>query len=294
MAVVDVGNMTATWTDPFGVEWPLTDDSPDGVGFFTTTGPAGWHATTYEIVTDPVPRGGESVRFIRAQPCRIVWPLYVGGDTHLQWLQRHRQIRKAFLSTLHRGIPGTLKISRPDDTAREIDCFYESGFEGQAGEGRLFSKDAITLYAPDGYWRDLNVISISRSYVPGVNFLSPFPQVSDSLTLGETTLNNPGDVDAWPFWTITGPMTALTATNITTGQEFTLTYALNPGEQITIATQQPAVRGPSGQNLTYALDWPDAFLWSMSPGDNDVIMNVSGGASGTTLVLAFRPRYEGA
>lgn len=293
MTVVDVGNMTATWTDPTGTDWPLTDTSPE-VGYFTTGGPAGWHATTYEIVTDPVPRGGESVRFIRSQPARIVWPLYIGGDTHLEWLQRHRALRKAFISTLHRGIPGTLTISRPDSSARSIDCFYESGFEGQAGEGRLFSKDAITLYCPDGYWSDQTVQSVTLSYVPGVDFQNPFPTVSAGLSLGASTLHNPGDVDAWPFWTINGPMTALTATNVTTGQEFTLTYALNAGEQITVTTLQPTVRGPSGQNLTYALDWPNAYLWPLIPGDNNVIMNVSGGQSGTSLTLAFRPRYEGA
>ncbi len=293
MAIVDVGNMTATWTDPDGTEWPLTDTSPD-VGWFTTSGPTGWHAPTYEIVTDPVPRGGENVRFIRSQPARMVWPIYVGGDTHLQWLQRHRQIRRAFTSTLHRGIPGTLRITRPDASAREIECFYESGFEGQAGEGRLFSKDAITLYAPDGYWRDLSVLSTNYSYVPGVSFFSPFPKVSDSLALGESSLHNPGDVDAWPFWTITGPMTAMTATNVTTGQEFTLTFALNSGEEVTIATLQPAVRGPAGQNLAYALDWPSASLWPLIPGDNELVINVSGGLAGTGVTVAFRPRYEGA
>jgi hypothetical protein len=293
MTVVDVGNMTATWTDPAGTVWPLTDTSLE-VGFFTISGPAGWHATTYEIVTDPVPRGGESVRFIRAQPARIVWPIYVGGDTHLEWLQRHRQIRKAFISTLHTGVAGTLQVTRPDGTGRKISCYYESGFEGQAGEGRLFSKDAITLYCPDGYWSDLSVLSTTRSYVPGVDFLNPYPRVSNSLTLGETTLTNPGDVSAWPFWTITGPMTAMTGTNTTTGQEFTLTYPLNAGEQITINTLQPTVRGPIGQNLTYALDWPAAYLWPLLPGDNDVIFNVSGGVSGTSITLAYRPRYEGA
>lgn len=293
MPVDDVGNMTATWTDPAGVVWPLTDTSPD-LGWFTTTGPSGWHATSYEIVTDPVPRGGENVRFIRAQPARIVWPIYVGGDTHLQWLERHRQIRKAFLSTLHTGIPGVLTVSRPDGAAREIACFYESGFEGQAGEGRLFSKDAITLFAPDGYWRDPVPETITRSYVPGTDFFNPFPMVSDSLVLGDTTVNNPGDVTAWPEWTITGPMTAMSATNVTTGQQFTLTYPLMAGEQITITTLQPTVRGPSGQNLAGSLNWPNAYLWPLMPGDNSLILNVSGGLSGTVVQLDFHARYEGA
>jgi hypothetical protein len=293
MTVVDVGNMTATWTDPAGTEWPLTDTSPE-VGYFTTMGPAGWHATTYEIVTDPMARGGESVRFVRAQPARFVWPIYVGGDTHLEWLQRHRQIKKAFISTLHTGIPGTLTITRPDGSGRKIACYYESGFEGQAGEGRLYSKDAITLFAPDGYWNDLSILSVTRSYLPGVDFLNPYPRVSDSLALGRSTLNNPGDVAAWPTWTINGPMSAMTATNQSTGQEFSLTYGLLAGEQVTINTLQPAVRGPAGQNLSGALDWPSAYLWPLLPGDNDVVFNVSGGLSGTSVTLAYSPRYEGA
>lgn len=291
--VDDVGTITATWTDPTGVVWELSNTEPD-VGWFTPPGPAGWNATTYEIVTDPVPRGGENVRFVRAKPGRIIWPLYVYGDTHLQWLANHRQIRRAFASTLHRRLPGTLRVARPDGTAREIDCYYESGLEGEDGEGWLYSKDVITLFAPDGYWRDITVLSTTRSYIPGEDFLDPFPTISDSLNLGETTVNNPGDVPAWPTWTITGPMTAISATNVTTGYQFSLNYGLLAGEQATITTWQPTVRGPAGQNLTANLDWPDAYLWWLEPGDNDVIFNVTGGLDGTSVQLDFHPRYEGA
>jgi hypothetical protein len=42
------------------------------------------------------------------------------------------------------------------------------------------------------------------------------------------------------------------------------------------------------------LNWPDAYLWWLIPGDNAVIINVSGGAAGTTVELDFYPRYEGA
>lgn len=289
----DVGTITATWTDPTGTVWQLSDTSDD-VGWFTTSGPAGWDATTYEIVTDPLPRGGESVRFIRSKPARIVWPLHVFGETHLQYVQRRRQIKRAFTMTAHRRTTGVLRVARPDGTAREIDAYYESGLEGDGGQGWLWSTDAVTLFCPDGYWRDIDPVSTVHSYIPGSDFFNPYPLISDSLALGETVLNNPGDVDAWPEWTITGPLSAVTATNITTGYEFTLTYGLAAGEQITITTVQPAVRGPSGQNLASALNWPTAYLWSLLPGDNDVIFNVSGGATGTSVELTFHPRYEGA
>lgn len=291
--VVDVGTMAATWTDPEGTEWALTDTSPE-LGWFTTSGPAGWAATQYEIVTDPLPRGGEDVRFVRAKPARIIWPLHIYGDTYLQFRERYRQIKRAFTMTLHRRQAGILRVARQDGTeAREIDAFYEEGFSGEAGENWLFANPALTLFCPDGYWRDVDPVTTVHSYVPGVDYLAPFPQVSESLTLGETALNNPGDVDAWPTWTITGPISAVAATNITTGYEFALTYGLAAGEQITITTKQPMVRGPAGQNLASSLNWPTAYLWPLAPGDNDVVFNVSGGDVGTSVELTFHPRYEG-
>jgi hypothetical protein len=293
LIIEDVGTITATWTDPSGNDWPLSDTSDD-VGWFTPPGPAGWNATTYEIVTDPLPRGGEQVRFIRSKPGTVTWPIYVFGDTHLQYIQRHRQIRRAFTKTVHLGLPGTLTVARPDGTARQIDCIYQGGFEGDAGEGWLYSTDAVSLFCPDGYWRDTQANSFTSQYSPGANFLSPFPTVSAGLAFGDETVNNPGDVDAWPSWTITGPMTALTATNVTTGYEFTITFGLNAGEQITISTDRPMVRGPAGQNLVDALDWPAAYLWSLVPDDNHVIFNLSGGSVGSAIALSFYPRYEGA
>lgn len=291
--IEDVGTIIATWTDPTGTVWPLSDTSED-VGWFTINGPSGWNATTYEIVTDPLPRGGEQVRFIRSKPGTITWPVYVGGETHQQYIENHRRIRRAFTMTVHRGIPGVLRVERPDGSARTIECLYSAGFEGESGEGWLYSKDAVVLFCPDGYWRDENTISIPHSYIPGSDFLSPFPTISDSLNLGETVITNPGDVDAWPEWTVTGPMTALVGTNVTTGYEFQLVYNLAAGEQITISTDRPMVRGPAGENLANALNWPSAYLWALAPGDNDLILNVVGGAPGTSVLIDFNARYEGA
>src|SRR3954451_24990996 len=253
--IEDVGTIVATWTDPTGTVWPLTDTGDDP-GWFTMNGPAGWNATTYEIVTDPLPRGGEQVRFIRSKPGSITWPIYVGGESHQEYIERHRQIRRAFTMTVHRGLPGVLTVQRPDGSARSIEGFYNAGLEGEAGEGWLYSKDAVNLFCPDGYWLDTTPVTITHSYIPGVDFLNPFPTISDSLALGESQVENVGDVDAWPQWTITGPMSAMTATNVTTGYEFTLTYGLSAGEQITITTDRPSVRGPADQNLSSALDWP--------------------------------------
>lgn len=283
--------MFATWTTPDGEEFVLTDTN---LGWFTTPGPAGWGAPQYELVTDPIARGGAHLRFVRAEPARINWPLYVWGDTHDEFVANWRTIRRAFLLSLHRGEPGVLRVSRPSGTgAREIEAFYEEGFSGEAGQNWVSAKPVVSLWCPDGYWRDVEDTSLPFTYGEGTSFFAPYPQVSASQVLGSTTVNNPGEVVAWPRWTVTGPMVALTAINDTTGQSFELTYTLAAGQTITIDTNSPQITGPSGENLVSALNWPAAYLWPLVTGDNEVQFNVSGAEAGTGVELVFRARYEG-
>lgn len=289
-----VGRPSMTFIDPTGVEWPLSDLADDR-GHFTTFGVSGWGARPFEYSLDPVPRGGDSVRFVRAQSARITWPLYIWGDTFQQFTDRYRAVRKAFLSTIHLNTPGILRVAWPNGTAREIDVWYEDGFGGESGENWLFAKPVLTLLAPDGYWRDVTPTTVTRVHTVGSqSFLNPFPRVSSGQVLGSTIVTNPGDTEAWPTWTVTGPMLSLTATNNTAGQEFELTYTLaNSSETITITTQRPTVRGPAGQNIVGSLNWPAAYLWPLAPGDNDVEFVIGGANTGTTITLSFHARYDG-
>jgi hypothetical protein len=291
--VVDVGNMYATFTDPDGTMWELSDTSPT-LGWFTTFGIAGWGARPYEFTLDPLPRGGDSVRFIRAEPARLIWPVHIYGDTHLEWLARYRDIKRAFMKTVHQTASGVLTCARPDGSAREIDVFYEAGFEGEPGENWVFANPTLTLLAPDGYWRDTEPTLVEREFSVGTPYLNPYRTVSSSQVLGDTTINNPGEVTAWPEWTITGPASAVSATNLTTGQQFEVTYTLLAGETITITTLRPTIRGPLGENIASALNWPSAYLWPLKAGNNQIQFNVDGAGVGTSIVLSFHARYEGA
>lgn len=289
----DVGNIYSTWTDPTGVVWPLNDTAPER-GYFTRFAIAGWGARPYEIVTDPMSRGGDSVRHIRAQPARVIWPLHIWGDTHQQFVNRYATLRRAVMMTVHRGLPGTLTVKRPDGTARYIEAFYEQGWEGEARENWLSANPVVTLFCPDGAWKDITSIVERRVFGNPVSFYSPFLTVSESQVIGQTVINNPGDLPAWPTWTITGPCTSVTATSNTTGQSFVLTFTLTAGQTITITTDRPTVRGPVGQNLVGSLNWPAAYLWGLQAGANDIQFVVAGSGTGTAIELAFNPRYEGA
>jgi hypothetical protein len=292
----DVGTIYATWTDPTGVEWPLTDKTPDR-GYHTTRGIAGWGAMPYEIVTDPQARGGETVRHVRQLPARLTWPLNIWGDTHLEFVDRYRALRRAIMMTVHRGQPGRLTVMRSDGSGRFIEAFYEDGWGGESGENWLFANPVVTFYCPDGAWKDIERVVETRTFGTAgtlVSFLAPFPTFSAGQSGGSPTLTNPGELVAWPEWVITGPASGITGTNVTTGKSFSLVYDLAAGESITVTTDRPTVRGPAGQNLVNALNWPTAYLWGLEPGDNTVEFSIGGSGIGTTIEISFYPRYEGA
>lgn len=293
--VYDPGTIRATWTDPDGIEYELTGPH-EAHGWLTTPEISGWGATPITHVTDPLARGGVEMRTVRVEPRRLTWPLHIYGYTNVEWRDRYRRLMKAFTKTTTRRRPGTLTVWYVDGTARAIDAWYEDGFGGEAGENWVFANPVLTLFCPDGYWRDVKATTVRRDYATaaGKPFLNPYFTVSSGRLLGQTTIYNPGDVEGWPLWTIAGPTEGLTAVNNTTGQAFTISHTLIGGEAITIDTSsaRPTIRGPSGENLSGALNWPAAELWPLVEGDNDITFTMSTAAPGAYVELTYHPRYE--
>lgn len=286
--------MYAEWVAPDGTVIPLTPPVNDRAGWLTPNAIAGWGATPVELVTDDLPAGGTRVRHVRTQPRTMQWPLHIWGGTHQRFIDVFRFLTESITQTRYMGA-GVLRVSRPDGRSREIDAYYSDGLGGDAGQGDRRAEVVVSLYCPDGFWRDSTETVVSRKHAAGIPYLNPYPTVSAGQVLGETTIVNPGQVDGWPTWTITGPLTSLRAVNQTTGEEFTLTHTLtSPNESITIVTggEHPTLRDHNGQNLNSALNWPGAVLWPLVPRDNAILFDADGSGPGTEITLAYFPRYE--
>ena len=299
VALPDVGYAVATWYAPDGSVWPLMSYE---LGWFTQSeGVSGLGAATIEITVDDRPRGGGRVRHIQPGTRTIVWPLYVHGADHTEFTARWRAVTSAFTQTSRRG-PGQLEIARPDGSARRVDAYYQAGIDGSGKQGYGITSDffVLSLLCEDPYWRDAEPQRVHREFSAGVDFLAPYPSVSSSQVLGETTLFNPGDVEAWPSWKMTGPASTLTAERLDTGDAFSLDPDapaighgnLTAGEYVTVDTDPPRVRYMDGSNWSGALNWPGAVLWSIPPGETAVAFDLDGAASGSSVDLAFYPRYE--
>lgn len=302
VATLDVPS--AWWIDPFGTRWPLTDWATRP--WFTRPGVKGINAVApVQLTEDPVPSGGTSVRTIVADGRDIVWPLYIEGPDHAGFMTNWRELAGAFAATRWAG-PGTLAVARPDSTVRQILCRYSSGFEESGDDGTAVRADTavLTLRAGSPWWTATKPLQIIRRYAPtGRDFLAPFPTVSSSQTLGDTTLDNPGQVGSVPNWTISGPATLITMTSRTLGRSWTLDPTvvlgrpLAAGEVVTVSGDPVQVTGPAddeGNPLNWlpAIDWLDSDLWAIVPGVNDVSFNVTDSGTGTSVTAVFYPRYE--
>lgn len=288
----------ATWVDPTGEEWQLTNLDPE-LGYFTMSGVKGFGAVPAALTTDPMPRGGARIRHIQPGPRLITWPIFVEGPDHATFQARWRALAKAFTRTKYDG-PGILRVAQPDGTIRQIQAVYQEGW-GNATDVVLYDTVVLTLFCPTPWWEDVTETLILREYdAGGADYQDPYPSVSSSQTLGATTATNPGDVEAWPLWTITGPASLITVRNDSTGQSWVLDPNtdgiahgnLMLGETVTVQTDPPIVRGPDGSVWTGALNWPDATLWPLLPGDNAVTFEVDGSGSGTSVTGTFIARYE--
>lgn len=288
-----------TWIDPAGQQWPLTTRE---LGWYLLDDvDAMFGAAPVDVVRDPAPRGGSRVRHVQPQSRVMTLPLWVEGADHMEYLGRWRQLARCFSRTRRDG-PGTLQVARPDGTVRQLtNVTYEGGFDGRVQPGWTYSTAVITLTADDPYWQDTTPVTIRREYAgTSTPFLAPFMTISSSQTLGNTVVNNPGDVEAWPLVTITGPASGFTADNDTTSESWTLDpnatdIAHGPllaGETVTVTTNPATIRGPDGSVWTAAINWPSAELWALNEGDNAINLSVSGSGPGTSIAFTFYPRYE--
>lgn len=290
MPTVDdlAGVYVPTWIAPDGTEYDL---NPAGTRLFSLNAVAGLGIAPVNLSTTADPLGGVIVDDVVSLPRTVVWPLRVRGTTHLEYLALWRDYARAFALTRRLG-PGRLRIARPDGTAREIEAYYQAGFEQEPGEGWVHDTPKISLLCPDGFFRGVDQEEVGGQYETPVDYLSPYPSVSGGAVLGSTTVINTGDVEAWPTWTITGPASAITATNLTLDQGFTLTYALPADQTITITTRPSRILGPGGINITNALTWPGSRLWRLVPGENAVNFDVAGAGPGSSVLLSYYPRYD--
>lgn len=280
-----------SFTDPGGVTTLLTDWER---GWVVQPGAKGLDMPGYAMATDESPGiDGYEVRQVRAEGKTITLPIaFWANDSRAAYKAR----RRAFIRSLNpkRG-QGTLTLTEPDGAQRSIGVRYQDGMEGDESldaAGARWCISALVFAVPSPYWSGGEVTTTWRTD-PGGDFFPFLPLVvGDSQVLGAVTVDNDGDDDAFPVWSISGPATTVTLTNVTTGQALVLTRTITGADTIVIDTrerQQTALLNGI-TNL-----WPDlsddSALWPLETGINELTLTVAGSTSDTSVQMTYQPRY---
>jgi len=119
---------------------------------------------------------------------------------------------------------------------------------------------------------------------------------ADDTAIGESlgsTVYNPGDVDTYPTWTLSGPFTQVTIANAASNKSFTLVHTLPVGDKLFIVTDPGSsyIVDGAGVNRWNTLQ-AGYELWPLVSGYNPLSVSISSAVSGATASMTFRSRYE--
>lgn len=284
------GVLRFDWIDPGNTTRDLSQSTSPRL--FVGRGSVGLGSAAAEIGSDKVPGDpGALVRHLLTPPRRIELPLVVDEDSIGDLLTVVDALRTWFdTGNERRMTPGTLKVTRPDDTVRQIVAYYAGGLEGDTNDGApAWTQYVVSLFCPDPFpTEDVDTEQTYASTAQGV----------------EQIIINQGDLEAYPIWRVNGPAANITVTrNTPSPTEF---FALTQNGGVTLTAGQwveiDARPSHTRTNLPvldqaglsrYDRVAPTSSFFQLDPGENRFTIQWSGGTVGTNVLLRYRARYRG-
>ncbi len=288
---------------------------PDGVKYLLHAPPGrvlmseeGLGTPPMEYVSDQAPfQHGDTVRSFTLG----VRPIQLVILQNFTSRAAYRQGRASLLDTIRPNritnfnTQGLLRYHLADGSKREIPVVLESGpgFAPPEGGWRGWSfTEVLRFAAHDPVWRDpaINTISFVETD-EDLLFPATFPIKFGGFGGVIAGLAYPGTWEEYPSFTITGPITAPSIENVTTGDKITLSYILPAGYTITITLRgQKSIVLSDGTNLLNKLT-PDSDLvsFSLQPdpiaplGVNELRVTGTGTSPATSVTMSWYNRYFG-
>jgi len=205
---------TNTWTGWDGSRWDL--GNTDGGVVFTDGGVTGLHMPPFEHLTSESPAtSGARWRGVRTLSRPVDWNLLIWSDASSEeWRLRD----SAFWRTMHPDKTGTWTHTTPAGTSRHLRLRYTGGEQAFPLDpheaGWVLYQPQMAADEPHWFgdeivrsWGSPELVDFfNETAGPGDDHLF---FISAASNIENATLLNPGDVSAWPIWTLTGPLSAV-------------------------------------------------------------------------------------
>lgn len=291
------GKQSISWIDAGGTEWPLNGETfyraVNGLKHFTGMPP-------FNLTESQTPLAdGAVLRYVLAGVREVDVPLYVIASAYDELYTAARSLEGALNP---KNGPGILRSTAPDMTMRDLNCTYAGGFEHDWSEGQAyitFIASVLVFRAHDPYLYDTNATQVGPfTASAGVPFFPILPiHLSSSSVLSGFSIDNDGDVEAYPVWTIHGAGSAITLTNNTTGKSLALTgnggLTLGTSDSLTIDTQARTVL-LNGSTSEYSRLSFASSLWKLAQGFNSISISMTGTDANSSVQMQYKRRWLGA
>jgi hypothetical protein len=289
------------YIDPDGVTWHLSDRSMSNG--YTCSAIAGIEGLPVAMQSIPLLDGTSLPLTYLPATGTIGLAILVtrsANDDQFAYYTLLDKIVRAFYNRRNeQPAPGTIRITRPDGSQRQVAVYTTSGLntpEVGVNDVTLYSLALSTL---DPYWSDVNDSALhfpqtfDNSGIMPITFPSPGIQFNTNREQSSFVLTNWGDALCYPNWLITGPGTpTVTNTSVTPNRTWALTQAIPAGQQVQVVTakgHQSCKNVTTGANIWGQLSPNDLF--PLFPGDNKVTITVAGVTAATVVDVGFTNRW---
>lgn len=259
--------------------------------FMLATEVSGLGLTTLRVDIAEGAGDGGVWRRTRRNPRDIDLPILVFGDGRADIQVKLRRLAQILSDRVG---PTKLRIDFADGNSA-----YTYGHLTDGGS-TTYGKDAnqdycrwvITLRCPDPYWTSSDSVSFKVQQNLDTDGLLPYLgelRLTDGQGFGTVSISNPGEVEAFPTWLLTGPFDAVSISS--GGIGFTYNATVAAGATITIDTAAGTVKSSAGANL-YGNLGTTPKLFSFPSGTTNLAVAVTNPTSATLVQCYFNPRHE--
>jgi hypothetical protein len=259
----------------------------EGRGVQATTGVTGLGLPPVSVQWLEGAGDGATFRRSRTLPRDMDIPLDIVG--------RNRDDLKKITSRLAKMLAGpcTLRLVEDDGTDWSTQVVRVGGGEYSYGNDTTGTKDVqtvITLRAGDPYWTSSEATTQQIGATAAGAFVSGFMSmpVASSQAMGSITLENTGDVSAYPVWTIFGPGDNFKAIS-PKGETLWWKGSLTASQSLIVDTQRGTVVREDGSNQ-YALLAAAPRFWAIDPGTATCTASLLNTTSASKITVQWKPR----
>lgn len=241
--------------------------------------------------------GGSKWRRTRPGARTIDMPISIFGTDRQQVEDRMRRFARLLQDDV---TAPRLVATYPTSERVFTEVHYSGGADPQYGsdtDGEMWGRWAISLLAGSPYWTsevpvqyNIAAANVGKGLIRTGNGGLSRLQLSSSQTIGVITVENPGDVSAFPVWTIRGPGDSFTAT-LPNGDRFKYKVPILSTDVITINTQDKTVTNAAGTNLYGNLDVAPK-LFAVPSGNSTINVQMDGTTAASLISMYFNPRRE--